>query len=169
MLLWLTFMAWQRDYPAVETVSSSPVESAADELPGAADLPALPETSAVPAAPDVVEPSVPTRRDNIRIVTDVLELELEHSVGIAMDQRRVERSDEAITVIRTCCPPVPRQNLPRREPPIEPGQENLVDQRIQCRLVRGQLLATAVQLLREDLYRLLDEVVGARSPHDRGQ
>jgi YidC/Oxa1 family membrane protein insertase len=81
LMLWLTFQAWQRDYPAVPVAPEVAQETTGPEVeaPDAA-LPDLPQLPASPVAqPDkVATPELPVQSTagKVRVQTDVLDIEI---------------------------------------------------------------------------------------------
>jgi YidC/Oxa1 family membrane protein insertase len=81
LVLWFNYMTWQRDY-APAPAANVPAEVAAPEAPGADTLPELPSQSAESGAPtlpaDAAVPAAPTERtaSTIRVVTDVLSVDI---------------------------------------------------------------------------------------------
>ena len=86
MLLWLTFQAWQADYPPVRAPASvSPADPAAGPMAsesdirgtGTGELPALPDAVPSESSPALAPPQRPAdRAQRIRVQTDVLDLEI---------------------------------------------------------------------------------------------
>ncbi len=82
MLLFLTYQAWQRDYPPLNPVAGAPGETVEPDSLAAADddrdLPALPDATATELPSTAALPSedeTPSGR-SIRVRTDVLDLEI---------------------------------------------------------------------------------------------
>src|SRR5690606_8297856 len=77
LVLWLNYLAWQRDYPP-EPVSAAPGVSAPASQAPEDTLPDLPSSSGAPAAPRSAEGAARAEPQaaTIRVVTDVLDMDI---------------------------------------------------------------------------------------------
>ena len=87
-------------------------------------------------------------------------VELEYSVGVALQERRVKSRYEATLLLVTCSPPVFTQYNTSGKFAIEARQKNAVNKGTQRCLIGGKLLFATIQPLVQQIYGVHNDLAG---------